>query len=75
MMAGMIQQTMDTLKRPDGAKKMQQAGPMGMMGSGTMQKSMQQGMQTEGMSPEEQQEMMRQMEEALQQMQKTQQKK
>jgi hypothetical protein len=75
MMTGMIQQTIDTLKRPDGAKKMQQAGPMGMMGSGTMQKSMQQGMQTEGMSPEEQQEMMRQMGEALQQMQKTQQKK
>ena len=46
-----------------------------MMGAGGMEQSMQQGMTDEGMSPEEQQEMMRQMEEALQQMQKTQPKK
>ena len=72
MMAGMIQQTMDTLKKPDGAKQMQAAGPMGMMGgAGGMEQSMQQGMKDEGMSPEEQQEMMRQMNEAMQQMQKT----
>jgi hypothetical protein len=71
MMAGMIQQTMDTLKKPDGAKQMQAAGPMGMMGAGGME----QGMKDEGMSPEEQQEMMRQMNEAMQQMQKNQPKK
>ncbi len=75
MMAGMIQQTMDTLKKPDGAKQMQAAGPMGMMGAGGMEKGMQQGMKDEGMSPEEQQEMMRQMNEAMQQMQKKQPKK
>jgi len=70
MMASMIKDTVDTLKKPDGAKQMQQAGPMGMMGGAGMQKMMQKEMQDEGMSPQEQQEMMRQMNEAMQQMQK-----
>jgi len=73
MMASMIKDTVDTLKKPDGAKQMQQAGPMGMMGGAGMQQQMQQEMQAEGMSPQEQQEMMRQMNEAMQQMQKMQQ--
>jgi hypothetical protein len=74
MMTDMIKHTVDTLKKPDGAKQMQQAGPMGMMGgAGGMQKMMQKEMQDEGMSPEEQQDMMRQMNEAMQQMQKRQQ--
>jgi len=70
MMTSMIKDTVDTLKKPDGAKQMQQAGPMGMMGGAGMQKMMQKEMQAEGMDPQEQQEMMRQMNEAMQQMQK-----
>lgn len=78
MMTAMIKNTVDTLKQPDGAKRMQQAGPMGMMeGAGGMEKGMrqqgvQQGMLPEGMSQEEQQEMMRQMGEAMQHMKKMQ---
>jgi hypothetical protein len=70
MTMSMIQDTVDTLKTPDGAQQMQQAGPLGMMGGKGMQQSMQKEMQEEGVSPEEQQEMMRQMNEAMQQMQK-----
>ena len=74
MMTAMIKNTVDTLKQPDGAKRLQQAGPMGMMeGAGGMEKGLrQQGMLPEGMSQEEQQEMMRQMGEAMQQMNKMQ---
>ena len=75
MMTEMIKNTMDTLKQPDGAKQMQQAGPMGMMGGVGMRKMMDKEMQAEGISQEEQQEMMRQMNEAMQQMQKRQPKK
>lgn len=67
MMAGMIKNTVDTLMKPDGAKLMQQAGPMGMLGAGDMQ---QEEMEDAGMNPEEQQEAMRQMREALERMQK-----
>jgi hypothetical protein len=63
MMAGMVQQAMDTLKQPDGAKKMQQ------MGQPMVPGGMQQGMEAEGISKEDQQAMMQQMQEAMQQMQ------
>ena len=66
MMTGMIQQVMDTLKRPDGAKQMQQIGPSTAPGAELMQ----QGMGAEGIGKEEQEEMMRQMGEAMQQLQK-----
>ncbi len=59
-----IMQVIDTLKEPDGAQKMQNFTPA--MGSGGMQERM----EADGMSPDEQQEMMRQMEEAMKQMQK-----
>jgi hypothetical protein len=64
MMADTIKQSIDTLKRPDGAQKMMQSGPG--MGLGGMQK----GMAAEGMSKEEQQEMMQQMDAAMKQMKK-----
>ncbi len=64
MMADTIKKSIDTLKRPDGAQKMLQSGPG--MGLGGMQK----GMEAEGMSKEEQQEMMQQMEAAMKQMKK-----
>ena len=64
MMADTIKQSMDTLKRPDGAQKMLQSGPG--RGLGSMQKSM----EAEGMSKEEQQEMMQQMEAAMKHMKK-----
>ena len=64
MMTQTITQVIDTLKQPDGAQKMQNSTPA--MGPGRMQQSM----EADGMSPEEQQEMMRQMEEAMKQMQK-----
>lgn len=67
MMTSMIQHTMETLKKPDGAKQMQAAGPMGMMPSTGKQPA---AMPDTGMSPADQQEMMRQMNEAMQQMQK-----
>jgi len=67
MMAGMIKDTVTTLAKPDGAKLMREAGPMG---GRNMQQQMQKAMQEEGMSPEEQQEAMRQLQEAMQQMQK-----
>lgn len=70
MMTSMIQDTVETLKKPDGAKQMQQSGPLGMMGGKGMQQHMQKEMQQEGASPEEQQAIMRQMNEAMQQMQK-----
>lgn len=70
MMTSMIQDTVETLKKPDGAKQMQQAGPLGMMGGKEMQQHMPKEMQEGGVSPEEQQEIMRQMNEAVQQMQK-----
>ena len=63
MMTGMVQQAMDTLKQPDGAKKMQQ------MGQSMVPGGMQQGMEAEGISKEDQQAMMQQMQEAMQQMQ------
>jgi len=66
MMTRMVKDTVATLAKPDGAKQMQQAGPMGMMGG-----AMQDSMKEQGMSPEEQKEMMRQLNEAMQQMQKT----
>lgn len=72
MMSGTIQHVVATLKQPDGAKQMRQAGPMGLMGPAGMQQTMEQGMKDEGVSPEEQQEMMRQMNEAMQQMQQMQ---
>jgi hypothetical protein len=54
-----------SLKEKGGAGKMkQQAGPAMMMGPGMIQ-----GLAEEGLSPEEQQEMMRQMQEAMQQLQ------
>jgi len=62
MMVAMVKDTVTTLAKPDGAKQMQQAGPMG-------GKNMQQQMK-EGMSPAEQQEAMRQLQEAMQKMQK-----
>ena len=64
MMADTIKNSIDTLKRPDGAQKMLQSGPG--MGLGGMQK----GMEAEGMSKEEQQEMMQQVEAAMKQMKK-----
>ena len=64
MMVDTIKRSMDTLKRPDGAKQMLQAGPG--MGLGGMQKQM----EAEGMSKEEQQEMMQQMEAAMKRMKK-----
>lgn len=76
MTVDMIKNTIDTLKKPDGTKQMQQAGPMGMMGGGAgMQPMMEKEMQAEGISQKEQQDMMRQMNEAMQQMQKQQPKK
>jgi hypothetical protein len=64
MMADTIIGSMDTLKRPDGAQKMMQSGPgMGLGG-------MQQGMGPEGMSKEEQQEMLQQMDAAMKEMKK-----
>lgn len=68
MMSGTIQHMVATLKKPDGAKEIQQAGPMGMMGTGGMEQMMRQGMENEGMSKEEQEEAMRQMQEAMQQL-------
>jgi hypothetical protein len=68
MMNGTIQQVMNTLKRPDGAKQMQQFRPAAVPGMGDLQ----QGLGAEGVSKEDQEEMMRQMGEALQQMQKMQ---
>jgi hypothetical protein len=65
MTVGMIQQVVASLKEKGGAGKMkQQAGPAMMMGPGMIQ-----GLAEEGLSPEEQQEMMRQMQEAMQQLQ------
>lgn len=75
MTVAMIKDTIDTLKRPDGAKQMQQAGPMGIMGGAGMKKMMEKEMQEDGATQEEQQEMIRQMNEAMQQMQKQQPKK
>lgn len=75
MTVDMIKNTIETLKKPDGAKQMQQAGPMGMMGGAGMEKMMDKEMQAEGINKEEQQEMMRQMNEAMKQMQKQQPKK
>lgn len=86
MMTSMIQHTVNTLKQPDGAKQMQQAGPMGMLGGadGAMPQGMPQGMQqhgmqkempAEGLSPADQQDLMRQMNEAMQQMHKMQEQK
>lgn len=62
MIAGTIKQTMDTLKRPDGAKAMQQMGspmmPIGPMGEP--------GMEDDGpMSKEEHAQMMKEMEAAM----------
>jgi hypothetical protein len=68
MMTGTIRQVIDTLKRPDGAKQMQQLGPPAASGMDGIQ----QGMGAEGISKEDQEEMMRQMGEAMQQMQKMQ---
>lgn len=68
MMTSTIQHMVATLKKPDGAKELQQAGPMGIMAPGAME----QAMKEEGISKEEQEEMMRQMNEAMQQMQKMQ---
>lgn len=67
MMTSTIQGMVQSLKDPDGAKKMQQGGAATMMAP-----AMQQAMEEDGMSKEEQQEMMRQMQEAMQQMQKKQ---
>lgn len=67
MMTSTIQGMVQSLKDPDGAKKMQQGGAAAMM-----QPAMQQAMEEDGLSKEEQQEMMRQMQEAMQQMQKQQ---
>lgn len=64
LIAETVKQSIDTLKRPDGAQKMLQSGPG--MGLGSIQK----GMEAEGMSKEEQQEMMQQMEAAMRQMKK-----
>lgn len=69
MMANHIKQSMETLKQPDGAKIMMQSGPG--MGLGSMQKGgIQKGMEADGMSKEEQQEMMQQMDAAMKQMKK-----
>ncbi|MDD2463117.1 MAG: hypothetical protein PHI97_03905 [Desulfobulbus sp.] len=70
MMEGMVQQTVNAFKDPEGAKKMQsQAGAASMMVP-----TRQQAMEADGVSAEDQQEMMRQMQEAMQQLQKVQQK-
>ncbi|MDR2551233.1 MAG: hypothetical protein LBD10_13645 [Desulfobulbus sp.] len=70
MMTRMVKDTVATLAKPDGAKVMQQAGPMGMMGGANMQQQLQDSMKEQGLSPEQQQEAMRQLNEAMQQMQK-----
>jgi hypothetical protein len=69
MMTDMIHQTMDTLKKPDGAKQMQQLGQAMAPGKEGM---LQGAAGANGMSKEDQAEMMRQMEEAMQHMQKMQ---
>jgi hypothetical protein len=66
MMSGMVQQMVASFKEPDGGSKMGQQGGPGMM----MPSSRQQAMEADGMSAEEQQEMMRQMQKAMQQMKK-----
>lgn len=63
MMTSMVQQVMDTLKRPDGAQKMKQ------MGQPMTPDGMSQGMEGAGMGKEEQQALMQQMQEAMKQMQ------
>ncbi|WP_310599748.1 hypothetical protein [Desulfobulbus sp.] len=70
MMTRMVKDTVATLAKPDGAKLMQQAGPMGMMEGANMQQHLQDSMKEQGLSPEQQQEAMRQLNEAMQQMQK-----
>jgi hypothetical protein len=65
MMSGMVQQMVASFKEPDGGAKMgQQGGPAMMMGPSFRQ----QAMEADGISAEEQQEMMRQMQKAMQQM-------
>lgn len=65
MIARTIQQTMDTLKRPDGAKAMQQMGSP-MMPMGPMDE---QGLEDDGpMSKEEHAQMMKEMEAAMEKM-------
>lgn len=69
MIAETIKQTMDTLKRPDGAKAMQQMGspmlPAGPMGEPSLGDEA-------PMSKEEQAEMMKEMKAAMKKMQQTQ---
>lgn len=65
MMAGMVRQTVASLKEPDGAQKMrQQAGAASMAAPAQPP-----AMKIEGISADEQQEMMRQMQGAMEQMQ------
>lgn len=65
MMTETVRHMVNTLKKPDGAKQLQQAGPMGMLAPGMLEKEM----EAEGISKEEQQEMMEQMQKAMRQMQ------
>lgn len=64
MTAGMIRQMVASFKDPEGGKKMQQQAAPAMTAPDMMQ-----GMGAGALSPEEQQEMMRQMQEAMQQLQ------
>lgn len=68
MMTSTIAHMVQTLKQPDGAQKMQQGGPLMMMGP-AMEQGMKEGMEQDGLSKEEQQEMMQQMQKAMQQQQ------
>ncbi|MGD9946913.1 MAG: hypothetical protein AB7U29_00380 [Desulfobulbus sp.] len=66
MSEGTVQQVVNAFKEPDGAMKMQQqAGAVPMMAP-----ARQQAMEADGVSAEEQEEMMRQMQDAMQKMQK-----
>ncbi|QQG65058.1 hypothetical protein [Desulfobulbus oligotrophicus] len=71
MMQEMVKNTVDTLKRADGIELMRQSGPLGMMGEAPLQQMLGREMEGDG-DQEEQQELMRQINEALQHVRKQQ---
>ena len=70
MLEGTVQQMVNSFKEPDGAVKMQKQAS----GAAMMIPARQQAMEADGVNGEDQAEMMRQMQEAMQQLQKMQQK-
>ncbi|MGE4559276.1 MAG: hypothetical protein AB7E77_03665 [Desulfobulbus sp.] len=68
MLEGTVRQMIDTLKEPDGAQKMQQQGG----DAATMAPGRQAAMEADGVNAADQEEMMRRMQEAMQQMQQMQ---